>query len=548
MAGTASGAKTVLYNTRERLVSTDHNREQAFGAQALAEALRWLLDPAVEQDQSGSGYETMGSGSETPLRATVLSGVRFRPDIGTANAFIDPGAVLLVDNAAPGSDDSVASFVSDPGIQTNGALVLTPGAGSTRIDVVECQRVTNVLETDNRDVFSPATGLFTPTNVTKVQAGQLTYRIRTGTPGSGFPGSVQGWLPLAVCSVPASATTWDAVTVWDVRPLASDRTGGTFAQARMVPWGRRHLAFCDATTASSPRIFAEVDLDFGGYRAGGLIRKNSSTIYIDPSDTVHQAVGFSFGTSGALWHAYLMFPFGLPRWVRYTDYTAGGPRKPGTQRGIVTISSQVAGYNGTPYAPISTPPGYGLMDSASHLGVLAFCGRGPKSGSNPIGAHCDGQLWTYVNADTYVVSPTTTTTALMRWTLDTTLVPGNARALHVRFFAQFQFPAPASGAEGSGLIDALVTVSDGTPTLASVGFVGATEGESLTEVDSNPTTGTPGVNFTRQFSVRIPFQPYAWPIPQAAPRTFVVTWTHNAGGSITISNAGLTVLGWELGP
>lgn len=548
MTATASGAKVVVYNTRERLISTDHNREQAFGAQALAEALRWILDPVLDEDVSGNGLEVMGTGSEAYLRGTILSGLRFRPDVGTTHSFVEAGAALLIDNGGHGSDDSIASFVSDAGVQTIGTLELTPGAGSTRIDVVEFQRVTSVTETDSRDIFNPATGLFSPVSVTKVQQGALTYRIRLGTPGAGFPGTANGWLPIAVCSVPVAAGSWDAVTVWDVRPLAADRTSGPFASSRLVQWSRRSLAFCDATTAAAqPRVWSEVDLTFGGYRAGGLIRKSSTVFYIDPTDATHQQAGFAFGTTGALWHCYLVFPFGLPRWVRYSD-AAAGARRPSAQRGIPTISSQVAAFDGSPYSgTVQTPAGYGLQDPAGFNAVLAFCGRGPQTPStNPIGMHCDGKMWAFVNPDTRTYGPGTNTTAILRWTLDSSIVPGTARAIYVRLHGEFQFPTPAVGGEGVGQIDGLVTISDLAGNNASQAPVGV-EGETLTEVDSNQGTPNPGVLFFRTFVVRVPLQPYTWPIPsQGALRTFLLTWTHNCG--IVPSSPTLTVVGWELGP
>ncbi len=160
--------------------------------------------------------------------------------------------------------------------------------------------------------------------------------------------------------------------------------------------------------------------------------------------------------------------------------------------------------------------------------------------------HCDGGLWTFVNPDTDLLGASTTSTTIVRWTLDSTIIPGSARAIHVRITGQFQFPTPSVGAEGVGDIQGLVTVSDFNANAASQAPVGAAEGETLTEVDSNQGSN-PGVLFTRQFAVRIPLQPYTWPIPsQEALRSFLVTWTHNAG--ISPTSVGLTVLGWELGP
>lgn len=564
MTATASGAKVILYNTRERLISTDQNRAQAFSAQAMAEVLRWLLDATNEGDLSGGGLERLGNGSETYLRATVLSGLRGRPEVGTVNCFVEPGALLAIDNGGPGTDDSLASFLADAGVQTAGVLTLLPGAGSTRIDVLECQRIANVVETDNRDIFNPATGLFAPAAVTKVQNSVLTYRLRNGTPGSGFPGVASGWLPLMVASVPAAASSWDNVTCWDVRPLAEDRERGPFATLRHVQDHRRSFCYCDATTVpGTPKLNAEVETTLAGYRAGGMIRDGflgGSSFYFDPSDARNQAAGFAFGTTGALWHVYLVFPFGLPRWVRYCDPGTVSPnqRVPFGSRGIPVVSSQVASFSGAPLAGgVATPAATGLADSPSgNVAVLAYCGRGPKTGANPIGMHCDGRLWTFVNPDAFAVPPGTNDTTHIVWLLPGTgagtLVPGTARALLVRLHAEFQMPMPALGSEGVGDIDAQVTVSNLAGGLTSQAQ--CPQGEHQTVVDGNwVNPPTPGVLFVREFSVRVPLQPdlsysnaYPFPANQGAARLFALTWTHGSG--IVASNVSLTVLGWELGP
>lgn len=551
--GTGSGAKLLVYNTRERLVSTDHNREQAFGAQALAEALRWILDPRQEQDLAGAGVETMGTGGEAFLRGTVIAGLRFRPDVGTTHSFVEPGAALLVDNNAPGSDDSVSSFVSDAGAQTIGQLELTPGAGSTRIDVVECQRVTSVAETDSRDVFNPATGLFSPVSLTKVQGGVLAYRIRTGTPGSGFPGTAAGWMPLAVCSVPAAAGTWNDVVVWDVRPLAADRTAGPFATSRTVPWNKRSLAYCDAlSVANHPHIYAEVDLDFGGYRAGGVIKTDSSTGWIDPTTAALQAPGFAFGTVGAPWYCYLVFPFGLPRWVRYTDSSAG-MRVPGFQRGIPVISSNPCAFNGAPLAPgVATPTATGLLDSAGTSAIVAFAGRAPYAGGRPpVGMHSDGNLWTFVNPDLSggiaPVQPTSTTTNVLTWAINSVgnafLVPGNARALVLRVYAPFVFPVLAAGAVIDHEVFGDFTISDGAGNTSSISPTWGAE--YVVEKFANPTGGNITPAISRYFTLRIPLQPWTW-TAQTAVAYWVLTWIHATG--VAATGATISLIGWELGP
>lgn len=553
--GTGSGAVGIVYNTRERVVSSDPNRAQALNSRQIADVLRFAFDAQNEQDASGGGVEVLGDGTEASLRGVVLSGLRVRPEVGTFNTFITPGAALLIDNPSPGDDDSVASYVVDPGVLLAGALVLTPGAGSTRIDVVECQRVTNVFESDNRDVFNVSTGLFTPSQVAKVQGGKLTYRIRLGTPGSGFPGLAAGWMPLMVASVPAAASSWDVVTCWDVRPLATDRVNGLANTTRRFEAQLRALLTSDITTiANHVTIFGEVDTTFRGYRAGGILAKSSASFGIDIVDAANQAAGFGgFGTTtGTLWYLYLVFPFGLPRWVRYAD--APSVRQPATQRGIPAVSATACNFTGTPATnAVSSPSGFGLQDPGSQNAICVAVGRGPAAGGTvPFGVMSDGTQQMMPNLDSNHLAASSggsgASTGSISWTfLDGTHIPGNARAIWVSLHASFQLPDPASHGEGSAVCFGEVTVSNSSGNTSYTAPCGA-GGGTQTFVDSDPASsgGTPGVLFVREMTVRIPLTPSFNPNPAA--RTYIVTWTTGLSSGITIAESHATMLGWELGP
>lgn len=549
MAVTNSGAKKLVYNTRERLVSDDPNRAQAFQSQALAELFRFILDAQNEEDVSGGGTTSQSGGNETPLAAHVINGLRGRPEVGTVNLFVTAGVALLIDNSAPSTDDSIASLVVDPGVTNSGALTMTAGAGSTRIDVLECQRVQSVMESDNRDVFNAATGLFSAIQVTKVVQGQLVYRLRLGTPGAGYPGNAQGWLPLMVASVPAGAATWDDATCWDVRPLASDRINGPFKTTRLWDSTSRSLLAVDAiTNVAQVRVGGEVDLSFKGYKAGGVLRKDSSTAYIDVTDAANQQAGFAgFGTNlGDPWYCYLVFPFGLPRWVRYSDASSGS-RAPKAQRGIASVSKSLANFDGTPRtASVQTPAATGLQDPASKNAIVAFAGRSPKAGgATPFGTHCDGKQAMLVNPDAYLRLTTSNTTALARWAFnDSVDFPGPARALYIRISGDFQFPAPAAAAEGAGTILSVVTVSDMSGNDTSQAAVGpGCEGNTYVDSDPGGAGATPGILFHREFVVRVPLQPT---FLLNTDRVVHVTWTHSSG--ITATSPRAEILGWELGP
>ena len=567
---TASGAKTLTYNTLERLVSDDPNRAQSFAAQALAEALRFMYDQQVEADMSGCGYETMGTGTETNLRATIIGGLRFRPDMGVGNlaGYVTPGAALFIDNPSPILDDSVASFVADPGVSSPGTLALTPGTGgSTRIDVVECQRISEVIETDNRDIFAPATGVFAPALVTKVMASQLQYRIRTGTPGSGFPGLASGWLPIAVLSVPSGATYWDNVRIWDVRPLASDRINAPFTVLRTYPKRGRTIAYCNrSVVVGTPYIRCYTELEWNGYRAGGLVQTTGNVAtypkWFDLSDNTHWEPGFAFGDLGYIWNVFLMFPFGLPRWVEYTPATES-QRVPGKQRGIAVLTHKQSAFNGTPLSLVSLPASTGLLGSGSYNGILAFAGRDKSSGSPDlaIGMNCDGKAWFYVNPDPLsagsVTTPSMTGTVLFTITAGVDFC-GAANAVYVRVSITVGIPLNVPGLVTNPNIMGKFSVTgpDGlTSQINPVGIEGATQTAIITGATGGPTGYA---NYTAQYVVRVPtvsvlLDSGTPPTPQpqeTAARTFVVTWTYdNPGdGSMNVSTYSQTVLGWELGP
>jgi hypothetical protein len=218
-----------------------------------------------------------------------------------------------------------------------------------RIDVIECQPIANPApETDTRDIFNPATGLFTPTTVQKTVGYVMSYRVRLGTPGAGFPGTASGWLPLTVASVPALSTANDTITFWDVRSLVQDRVLGPQNQTLTQPRRTKllHSVSNLGSTNHAVNGIVEVTSADGLWRLGGPLRRGSPGVdagqqYVDFSDPANQDNTFSLSTgSPTLAYYYLLTMFGLPRWSRYTDYvtllTSRYPRGP---RGIPLISN-----------------------------------------------------------------------------------------------------------------------------------------------------------------------------------------------------------------
>ena len=352
----SGGNQNMVINTRERAVSNDINRLQAFDAKQLAEVLRRMVN--LRGDQLGGGYwddgsyvDTTGNDGaaiETPLRADVFDGLVVIPVNGSLNLLVSPGVIGVddpdgqagsSDPTAPSPDDSRYKLIVDPGIQVAGSLVLAAGAGSTRIDLVEVRRQTVVLETDSRDQFDPSTGTFTPVSVTKVKAGRLLYRVTQGTPGAGIPALSQGWLPICVVSVPSVATTTDGMTFWDVRPLVKDRINAPHESRRIVQFasdGRQWVYANDHTDVSKCTLTGVAMSAIGMYRCGGFLPLNASSI--DVRAAANQAAGYTPGANKP-WFLYAVFPAGLPRWVRYVPAPAS-PRVPTGMLGVICVSEQ----------------------------------------------------------------------------------------------------------------------------------------------------------------------------------------------------------------
>lgn len=538
MAPSGNGGKRFVFNTRERALSGDQNRAQDVHDQMIAEILRGLFDASSELDQKAGSVEVFSTGSETPPSATIIAGIRPRPEVGTTNLFVEGGSLVIVDKPAPTTDESKLAFVVDPGVQTAGVLTLTPGSGgSIRIDVIECQRIEPILESDNRDIFNPSTGLFTPAMVDKVVAARLNYRIRTGTIGGGFPGVVAGWIPLAVCSVPSGATTWDDVTLWDVRPLASERVNQPFNAYNSLEHYVRGSIASDVTTAPAEvRVRGVADCSFNGYRAGGqLIHPGTTNQYINVADSTLWASSLSL--VDAPWYLYAVFPFGLPRWVQYSPATAG-IREPRGIRGIPVVSRWAARYDGRPRTNLALTPAWtGLLDSASQNAVVLCAGLQGSLGG-PHGIVSDGVVTQFVNNPGAALTPTSISgNDWSQWTFTENVThPGNAKAIYVEFRFLLNITTP-------GRIDYQNIVKVGNPYNAFNDVVRCASSTGLQIFSYTDTGGAFPIKFVQRIPLAID-QTYV------SPRAFLVRWEHAFNGSAawTYTTRSAVVIGWELGP
>ncbi len=432
----ASGSKQIKINTRERAVSTDNNRAGAFISSGVAEALRHIFDVSTAEANSG-GLENLGSSVTDPLRGVILAGLRGRPEIGTTNLFVEPGVALLTEPTNDVSDDSPLKWIKSVGVVTAGALTLTSGAGSARIDMLECQILLNtqegtVVETASRDIYNTTTGQFVGSLVNKVNELQLTFRIRTGTPGGGFAGlgTASGWLPLMVWVTPAAAVDWDDVLlIWDVRPLASDHVAGPYkVDQTYLHYPKRCLA--TLTEDADPRLMGVIDIEHNGRWLGGEI--GAGTV---------EAVGFVLQSAidapgitktNDLISYYFVTPHGLPRWAQYTT-VASGSRLPGPMRGILVASNVNPNFDGTPQSAVALPAATDLAGTTTE-GRLATCVMSGAAGMVPFTMQ-DGWVYQQGNTNTNLTLSAGVATGTVEYTVtEDTIVPRPISALEVNFF------------------------------------------------------------------------------------------------------------------
>jgi len=452
----SGGNRRVVLNLNERVVSPDHNRHQQVAMRDRAEHLKYLLDVSpMGWDYSGALVTYLTTVS-TPLRADVLEGLVVMPQVGTTSLFVLPGALGVFDPDGqagssdpnpPSADDSSYKIVVDEGISALGVLVIgANAAGTTRIDIIECQRRETVTGVAARDIFNPATGAYVATPVNKVSEGQLNYRVRAGVAGAGYPGNVQGWLPLAVASVPTGTVTTDTVTFWDVRPLVTDRSFQPGRAAHTVmPAVESCRLYADAFSAApAVRVGGHfMGHTVGGYRTGGTMHKGTPTAAMGGGDVayvdIHNAenqdpVGFAPAGAG-LWHLWLCFPYSRPRWVRYNETPIGGKRYPYSCRGIPVVSSVGPAYNptsllaGSLHLPLSTG-----LDPASATAVTdAVCvASGGCTAGTPTGFVADGDWLFPTSRPTPILPLAGGSLSYDEYHLVAGVnYPGNARALRV---------------------------------------------------------------------------------------------------------------------
>jgi hypothetical protein len=428
MAQMGSGNKRMVINPRERAVSSDINRLQAFAAADMAELFRQMLQPIIADEtySEASDPASYVTTVTAPLTAVIINGLLVQPQLGSTSTFITPGVAYAVNpDSTPNPDDSPFKLVNDPGRPAGeaGIAFVANTSGSTRVDIVECQCTDVQLSSENRDIYNQISGMFAPALVYKTMASRFAYRLRQGTPGAGLPALASGWLPLMVAVVPNGVTTWTtAVQCYDVRPLISESANGV-VRAVDAPWPTKCFL---SLSPGSTELAGYATTTCGWFKAGGALVEGGVGLKLDGAKYLES--GFALPANGPV-YIYACFPAGLPRWVIYdTAMVPNGPR------GIMQLSTvHPSFYKGAASSAItlSATRGLGATPCAACACLGAFM---TESGAAlPAAFAADGTaVWQY-GVLTPIAAASFTATAA-DFTLNAGVhFPNNARAIYVQF-------------------------------------------------------------------------------------------------------------------
>lgn len=453
----SGGQKRQIINTRERATSTDPNRMQSHIAFDNAERARFLFSLSTNQDQTGLEVFTSGVVSD-PLEMHILGGIIVQPQNGQSYVHISRGTAWVVDPdgvtgssnpAAANPDDNEFKYVSTLGVFDTSLEHPANAGPGVRIDVIECQRNDVVLETNSVDVFDPSTGQFSPVAVDKVAKSELVFRIRTGSPGGGFPGTAQGWCPIAVAAVPAGFSATDDIDYWDVRPLVYDRVFAPFNRTSSDPAFRRFDASINELVAgTTSELWGIIETSFGAYRAGGVINPSvpgaTGAGRINLHSTDHHSSSLGALAADTIYYVWALFPFGLPRWA---FYTTSGTRIPQPTNGILTVSDvgPAAAAHTVAASAIDLPAATALSGSTT-AGACLLAFR-TKVGAAEIAPHFATKGEVKFTQGSVVTGPASVnqTAQTERFALTIgTHYPRNARYIWVGFFTNWTGGTPGN--------------------------------------------------------------------------------------------------------
>jgi hypothetical protein len=234
-----------------------------------------------------------------------------------------------------------------------------------------------------------------------------------------------------------------------VRPLVSDRIVQPFRTSwDYSPAHEMQQLYGDSITSGGKTLITgHFWGQVNGIRAGGKISggiPGADAAFVDAQDSLWWEPGFTVPANG-LYYLWLLFPFGLPRWVRSVRTPVGGLRFPQGVRGIPCVSA--TGPDGQSHVPssatIDIPASTGLDPAtASPTGDAVCAVAAVASALDTPDRFVAGGDWVELNSGSLppVISPPSNGTgnAFDRYNLTVgTHFPRNARAVRCVFEAEF---------------------------------------------------------------------------------------------------------------
>jgi hypothetical protein len=203
----ASHIRRLIWNTRERLLSTDLNDAQALQHRAMTEAL--AASQHGDQQQLG-----------------VLRGLTVSIPGGSLSVNVAAGIALRLATAATPYDSPLQWIELATSTAVDLASFVDPA--NPRWVCIEIAGADTPIVQSLRDIFLPANCTFTQATVDKVRGSAPTLHVTAGTAAATpqFPAGTAGRIPLAYVYLPAAAGTLTAGDIVHCRPIL--KGGGHF--------------------------------------------------------------------------------------------------------------------------------------------------------------------------------------------------------------------------------------------------------------------------------------------------------------------------------
>jgi hypothetical protein len=331
------------WNTRERAVSSDLNRNNRLLHRAISEALSFIASGATKR--------------------TGCFGDSFiaTPQAGTMKTTIGTGLALVADSSQT-YPDSTAVWIESREIRE---VTHDAADAQTRFDVIEMRAGQLVSSTQARDVFDPVTGAFSVQNLTKEIKAYPEFRITKGTPAlvPAVPAGSSGWIPLAYVRVPGGAVSLTATDVIYCRPIlaAQDPAG-----AWVTPTPTRHATRVrgGGVAAAGAALVATLANDMSGRFPGYYMDfRLAATSELRVTTLTWDGTGLPAADGAVYFYAVPpMYPAGYDSHLAGREFwtpdvvnaysTSGGFYSSTRQEGCIVVASA------TPPADLGHPAGY----------------------------------------------------------------------------------------------------------------------------------------------------------------------------------------------